>query len=263
VWCRQLLADLERYYDAAPRSAARVEEVGPFTVFVGTGAWSYYARPRLGLEHDYTVADIEAALARKRELGQPESIEWVHETTPSLLGAAREAGLEVLEAPLMVLDRSAWPAPDAPAGTTLRVLDADDPALPEAVAVQHVGFGAAGTAPGPEGHAERNGLVEAEHDFLRERMRRGLTVMAVAEGEYGPVAAGQHQPVDGVTEVVGVATLPVVRRQGLGGAVTGALVEDALKRGVETVFLSAGSEDIARVYGRLGFKRIGTACIVG
>ena len=66
-----------------------------------------------------------------------------------------------------------------------------------------------------------------------------------------------------MSEIVGVATLPVVRRQGLGGAVTGTLVEDALERGVETVFLSAGSEDIARVYGRLGFKRVGTACIVG
>jgi hypothetical protein len=29
------------------------------------------------------------------------------------------------------------------------------------------------------------------------------------------------------------------------------------------VFLSAGSEDIARVYGRLGFRRVGTACIAG
>ena len=54
-----------------------------------------------------------------------------------------------------------------------------------------------------------------------------------------------------------------MRRQGLGGAVTGALVEDALARGVETVFLSAGSDAIARVYARLGFRRVGTACIVG
>jgi predicted GNAT family acetyltransferase len=60
-----------------------------------------------------------------------------------------------------------------------------------------------------------------------------------------------------------VATLPAVRRQGLGGAVTAALVEDALARGAETVFISAGSEAIARVYARLGFKRVGTACIVG
>jgi len=178
------------------------------------------------------------------------------------LGAARAAGLAVLEAPLMVLDRSAWRAPEVPAGITLRVLDAGDPALPEAVAVQHVGFRAAGTAPGPEGLAERNAAVEADHEFLRERLRRGLTVMAVAEGEYGPVAAGGHQPVDDACEVVGVATLPAVRRQGVGGALTGALVEDAVERSVQTVFLSAGSEDIARVYGRLGFKRVGTACIV-
>jgi predicted GNAT family acetyltransferase len=63
--------------------------------------------------------------------------------------------------------------------------------------------------------------------------------------------------------VVGIATLPAVRRQGLGGAITGALVADALAGGAEVVFLSAGSEDIARVYHRLGFRRIGTACIAG
>jgi GNAT superfamily N-acetyltransferase len=260
-----VLAELERYYDAAPRSAARVEEVGPFSVFVGTGPWKYYARPRLGLEHEYTAEDVRAALARKRELGQPESVEWVHETTPSLLGAARAAGLDVLEAPLMVLDRSSWRAPEPPSGVTLRVLGADDrEALAVSRAVQNVGFSAAGTSAGQEGRAERDAAVDDEGlDWLVERTRAGLTVTAVAEGEFGIVAAGAHQPVDAVTEVVGVATLPVVRRQGLGGALTGALVEDALGRGAETVFLSAGSDAIARVYGRLGFKRAGTACIVG
>jgi hypothetical protein len=51
--------------------------------------------------------------------------------------------------------------------------------------------------------------------------------------------------------------------EGLGDAVTGALVEDALEHDAETVFLSAGSDDIARVHHRLGFRRVGTACIVG
>ena len=244
-----------------PRSAARVEEIGPFRVFVGTGAWPFYARPRLDR---FTAADIEAVRARQRELGVPEAFEWVHETTPALLDVVRAAGLEVLEAPLMVLDHSVWRVPEAPSGMTLRVLSADDPALAAARAVQNVGFGAAGTAAGPEGLTEREAATDEDGlDFTRERLRRGVSVMAVAEAEYGPVAAGMHQPVEGVTEVVGVATLPAVRRQGLGGAVTGALVEDALARGVETVFLSAGSEDIARVYGRLGFRRVATACVVG
>jgi predicted GNAT family acetyltransferase len=60
-----------------------------------------------------------------------------------------------------------------------------------------------------------------------------------------------------------VATLPAMRRRGLGAAVTGALVADALAHGAQIVFLSAGSEDVARVYARLGFRRIGTACIAG
>ena len=60
----------------------------------------------------------------------------------------------------------------------------------------------------------------------------------MAENDYGPVAVGTRQPVGAVAEIVGVATLPAVRRQGLGGAVTGALVEHALAHGVETVFLS-------------------------
>jgi predicted GNAT family acetyltransferase len=48
---------------------------------------------------------------------------------------------------------------------------------------------------------------------------------------------------------------------GLGGAVTATLAREALRRGVQTVFLSASDDDVARVYARLGFQRIGTAMI--
>jgi predicted GNAT family acetyltransferase len=65
--------------------------------------------------------------------------------------------------------------------------------------------------------------------------------------------------VEAVTEIVGVATLPVARRRGIGAALTAALVEDAAQRGAATIFLSAGSDDVARVYERAGFRRIGTA----
>jgi ribosomal protein S18 acetylase RimI-like enzyme len=247
-----------------PRSAARTEECGPFTLFVGTGPWPYYARPRLGEAHEFTADDVRLARARKMELGQPEAFEWVHETTPSLLPAAQEAGLEVLEAPLMVLDRSAWRSPDLPRDLTVRILEADDAALATGRAVQYVGFAAPGTAAGPQGRPERDAAVDQGGlDFLRERLRSRVTVMAVAEGELGPVAAGQHQPVGEVTEVVGVATLPAVRRQGLGGAVTAGLVEDALEHGVKLIFLSAGNDEIANVYRRIGFRRVATACIVG
>jgi ribosomal protein S18 acetylase RimI-like enzyme len=247
-----------------PRSAARTEECGPFTLFVGTGPWPYYARPRLSFGHEFSADDVRVARARKMELGQPESFEWVHETTPSLLDAAREAGLEVLEAPLMVLDRGAWRPPDLPRDLTVRILEADDPAVAASRAVQAVGFAAPGTAAGPQGRPERDKATDdGGLDFIRDRIRKGVTVTAIAEGELGPVAAGAHQPVGSVTEIVGVATLPAVRRQGLGAAVTAALVEDALEHGAEIVFLSAGSDAIGNVYRRIGFRRVATACIVG
>jgi GNAT superfamily N-acetyltransferase len=146
----------------------------------------------------------------------------------------------------------------------VRILEADDPAVGPARAVADIAFRAAGTAVGPEGAAERDAAVKQTGlDFLRERLRRRLTVMAVSEADGGPVAVGSHQPVGEVTEIVGVATLPAMRRRGLGGAVTGALVADALAHGAGIVFLSAGSDAIARVYGRLGFRRIATACIAG
>ena len=49
--------------------------------------------------------------------------------------------------------------------------------------------------------------------------------------------------------------------RGLGQALTATLVADARSRGVRTVFLSAGDEDVARVYARLGFRQVGTALI--
>jgi ribosomal protein S18 acetylase RimI-like enzyme len=201
---------------------------------------------------------VAAVRERQRELGHPEAFEWVHETAPELLEVVRGAGIDVLEAPLMLLRE-----PRGADSSGVRILDADDPAVGPSRAVADVGFKAAGTAVGPEGRHERDiSLSEATLDFVRDRMRRRLTVTAVAEDD-GPVAVGSHQPVGDVTEVVGVATLPAYRRRGLGGAVTAALVADALAHGTELVFLSAGSEDVARVYARLGFDRIGTACIAG
>ena len=59
---------------------------------------------------------------------------------------------------------------------------------------------------------------------------------------------------------MGIGTLPAARRRGIGAAVTGRLVADARARGAEIVFLSAAGDAVARLYERLGFHRVGTAC---
>jgi len=259
-----VLDRIERYYDAVPRQAARVEEIGPFTLFVSTAGWPYYARPRLGWADAFTADDVDRVRQRQRELGVPEAFEWVDETTPGLLVAARAGGLAVAELPLQVLGGDGIRA-EAQPDVTVRLLEPDDPALAAAQAVAAVGFAAGGTAIGSAGIAERDEAVsrqpDPEHHQLRDRIKRGVTVVAVAEDTTGPIGIGSHQPVAGVSEVVGVATLPVARRRGIGAAITAELVADARRQGVEIVFLSAGSDDVARIYERVGFQRIATACI--
>ncbi len=133
--------------------------------------------------------------------------------------------------------------------------------LPRIQATVVLGFESPGTEVGPVGPEDREAAAGAQRvEHLRRRLAAGRTVLVVAEGSSGPLAAGSHQPIDGVSELTGIATLPSARRRGIGAAVTSALVADARARGASTVFLSAGSDEIARVYERVGFRRIGTAC---
>ncbi|MFI8501302.1 GNAT family N-acetyltransferase [Streptomyces sp. NPDC085524] len=259
-----ILDSLERYYDTVPRvGGARAEDFGPLTLFVQEGAgWQYYARPALG-GAGATVADVERVLARQRELKVPESFEWVAETTPSLRGPVEAAGLHVHAHPLMVLDAGAAPLPPHP---DVRLLGPDDPLLKAAVTVPALAFAAPGTAVGEAGPAElaaKTAEPWAEEGRARVagKLEAGTTALAAAVRDGVVLCAGQYNPVGDVAEVVGVGTLPSARRQGLALAVTAALVARALEQGARTVFLSAGDEDVARIYGRIGFRRVATALI--
>ncbi len=241
-----LLDRLERYYDAAPRSAADPVECGPFTLFVSRTSWSYYARPHLNLDREVTAADVRALRALQVECKVPEHIEWVTSTTPSLEGAALDAGMEVHRYPLMVLDHEAPVA--KPATGSVRVVAAEDAKLPAVVQAIHQGFGS------------EEMPADDELESIRQRIRDGLQVVVGAFDHVGlPVGGGSHQPIDDVTELVGIATVPYARRRGIGAAVTAALVADALTRSVDLVFLSANDDAVARTYGRVGFTQVATS----
>ncbi|MFJ5669842.1 GNAT family N-acetyltransferase [Micromonospora chalcea] len=266
-----VLARLERFYDAVPRDVARTEEYGALVLFVREGAgWPFYARPRLDATEHPTLADVTAVRARQRELGLPEAFEWVHEHQPDLLAVARSAGLGVLEAPLMLLEPERLPEPGTFSDVPVRVLDpavpgfAADIALRRAVAA--VGFANGGTARGEAGPAERDAAVDGldvaalEEEAARVADGRRVSVLA-GTPEEGALASGMAMRVGDVAEIAGVATLPSARRRGLAAAVTATLARELRAAGTDLIFLSAGSEDIARVYLRVGFRRIGTACI--
>ncbi|WP_441246768.1 GNAT family N-acetyltransferase [Kitasatospora sp. McL0602] len=258
-----LLDRIESYYDAVPRNAARVEDFGPLLLFVKQGpGYPYYARPTPGWTGPPVQrADVDRVRARQRELGVPESFEWVAETAPGLRAAIEASGLAVHEHPLLVHDGSAAPEQDV-----AQVLGADAAELASALAVPRTAFAELGTAIGAAGPAElaehtRACLADGTAARLAERIEAGLTVVAAALVDGAAHCSGQHQPVGEVSEIVAVGTLPSARRQGLAAAVTTALLADAHARGVRTVFLSATDEAVARLYGSLGFRTTATALI--
>jgi GNAT superfamily N-acetyltransferase len=258
---RTLLHRIDAYLDQVPRRVTRTEEVGPFTVFVQQGnGWRYYARPTPGVG-DVTPAEVHTVRRRQRALSQPEAIEWVVELAPSVGPASTAGGLDVVEHPLMHVPVVSFRSSAVPRGVRLEIVrPEDDLALIHAVA--SVGFAAPGTGIGRAGAEALDAAADAVSDGVvsstHEQLAVGNTVTVAAWVNGSPVAIGSHNPCDGVTEIVGVATLPAYRRRGLATAVTSALVEDALSRGVRIVCLSADDTTVARVYARLGFETVGT-----
>jgi ribosomal protein S18 acetylase RimI-like enzyme len=272
---------LERFYDAVPRDAAVTEDIGGFVLFVRDGAgWPFYARPRIGSATP-SAADVTAVRRRQRELGVPEAFEWVHETNPDLLAVARSAGLDVLLAPLMVLQRAAL-VPDLPVtGATIRLLDPGAPGfaadLAASRAVAQLGFGsppnatplesidAAGLIIDVAGPRERDAVPAPSDEVIAAARRRAATgrfVTAVVDSvPDGIVATGMLQSAGDVGEIAGVATLPSARKRGYASQLTASLARHGLQNGLDLIFLSSADEDVARLYSKVGFRRVGTACI--
>ena len=255
-----LLARIDRYLDTVPRAVVRTESIGPFTLFVNEGhGWRYYARPTPG-SSAFTARDVRAVRERQRALEQPEAFEWVTELARGVGPAVTADGMQEYVHPLMHLPPGAFAPVDAPDDVEITLVrPAGDLVLMNAIA--NVAFAVPGTAAGEHDAAElHRAVARADPDtiaFARERIADGFTVMAAARVAGEAIATGSYQPADGAVEITGIATLPAFRRRGIGAALTSFLAQDALTRGAETVFLSADDEDVARVYGRLGFTTIG------
>ncbi|WP_164702277.1 GNAT family N-acetyltransferase [Modestobacter sp. KNN46-3] len=265
-----LLDRIERYFALAPLTDARVHSVGALQVPIGPPEWPHPARPRPGFQGEVAVDDVRAAIALQERAGLPASLEWLGDRCRGLATVARAAGLVVDELPLLVADDPVEVL--LPSEVRLYLVGADDPRLGLYQRLAALAFATPAGAPADD--APRDTPEVARDDpgpaavppteVLRDRVASGSTVMMVAVEDGEPVAIGSHQPVqvDGteISEVVGVATLPRFRGRGLGAGLTSALVEHA-RQTADLVFLSAGDDDVARVYERAGFARVATSCV--
>ncbi|MDR6979854.1 ribosomal protein S18 acetylase RimI-like enzyme [Streptomyces sp. 3330] len=152
---------IERYYATVPLLFADAEDFGPLRLFVRKEPGApYYGGPshaRPTGTAPVGATDIARVRARQRELGVPESFEWLAESAPALRERIEAAGCLVLRRPLMVLppDRPLPPQP-LPGGVTLRALTPDDPALPAALALPRLAFA---KEPLPEAHLTEEPLA--------------------------------------------------------------------------------------------------------
>jgi GNAT superfamily N-acetyltransferase len=257
-----LLQRIEAFYDLVPRANARTEQIGPFTLFVADSGFPYYARPIVGPRSSATEADITEVLERQQELNIPQAFEWLHDVSPDVLPAAEAAGLSVHRCPMMVLETEPTPVAADP-NVEVRILSPDEPDLLAATRVAvGMGFDAGGTDVGTDPAADP---TPPDVTSTIQRIRDGLIVeVAAIDRNTGDVlGGGAHAPraAAGVTELVGIGVRPSARRRGIGLAVAALLAADARRSGIDTVFLSADSDDVARIYARAGFVRRGTSCI--
>jgi ribosomal protein S18 acetylase RimI-like enzyme len=186
-------------------------------------------------------------LERQQALGVPRAIEWVDEVTPSLLPAVRAAGHEPHRYPLLVMPPDVAVVADPRA----RALNPAEPHLSLALGSVSAGFA---------GHDEVEPKDPGRQPELMERV--DLVVVASFEGNR-LCGAGSAAPRGDVAELMGIAVPPGHRGRGHGTAITSTLVAACRERGVEVVFLSAGSDAAADIYRRVGFVDVGTACILG
>ena len=261
---RGLFDCVERYAAAAPLADARPVPAGTLDVPIGSPAWPYPARPRPGAG-PVRADDVRAAVALQEDAGLPAAVEWVVERTPSLGAAAREAGLVVSEFPLLVVDEDPVELL-LPSGVRLYLVGAEDPALPHYQHLLETAFApheddAEDDDLGDDAGDAAEGPSDARTEVLRERVATGRTVVMVALEDGMPVGVGSHHPVDvdgtEMSEIVGVASSPRRRGRGVGAALASALVAQA-RETADLVFLTAGDDDVARLYERVGFAWLGS-----
>jgi ribosomal protein S18 acetylase RimI-like enzyme len=244
---------IENYMRRAAALQYEVIEQPPFVLFINPRdpmRFFNYAHPLQPIGGDLS-GPLAALCATFRARGRLPRFEFVEEYSPELPAALRGAGFsEEGRYELMVcVPESYQPAPAVPGAEIVR-LAADSAAtdIRAYIEVQRAAYEEGETNPASEEDVE---------NFRQNRSGGAQAYLARLDGT--PACVGVYlPPLDSLTELAGIGTLPALRRRGLATALTARAVADAFAAGVEIAYLTAADERAGRVYEQVGFRPYAT-----
>jgi predicted GNAT family acetyltransferase len=218
--------------------------VAPFTAYIDPNdplRFLSYAIPNADVAPDLQAVERLRAVFHERD--RLPRLEWVEEAAPRVAGSLASARMtEELRTPLMACTQAALRAADADvAGLVIGAVADDD--VRDCANLQRVAFG---------------GEPRADDEEVRDPRPTGGGAVLARAGDKAVSAASWTRIVDGLCEIVGVATAEPWRGRGLAGAVTAAAATNAFAAGADVCVLSPGDEVAQRVYARAGFVRVAT-----
>ncbi|MFB7912352.1 GNAT family N-acetyltransferase [Streptomyces sp. NPDC056061] len=220
--------------------------IGPFTVRYNPN-WSIkyanYAIPDRDAEP--TAADLDALVEAFRAHERLPRLEFLPGWAPAVEPALLAAGFTVESRTPIMACAPGGLLPPKPVDGLAVAEPATDAEFDAAALVQHHGYGGTGE---PEG---------GEAAWLREAASGG-GVAALAALDGTPAGAGGCSlPVDGISELAGLAVAAAFRRRGIGAALSAHLTATAFARGCRVVWLEPGDADVERIYAGIGYRRVG------
>jgi len=251
---------VEAYLRQSVALTREVEEIGPFVLFFDLHdalRFFNYAKPSHpflpGEDAPETYDALSHVIVAFAARGRLPRFEFLEEYAPGLSAILQRAGFqEEARQSFMVCEAKDFRPVNSPPGVEVRLLTTGSPVveIQGLITAQRQGFANDDTATASEAEAER----------LRPQLGAfGRCDVVAWRGEEPVGAAGCTAPLDGLSELVGVATPPRFRRRGLGTAVAAAAVAAQLVAGAEAVILTAEDDAAGRIYERIGFRPFGVS----
>jgi ribosomal protein S18 acetylase RimI-like enzyme len=243
---------LQAYLRNSAAERYNTVSIPPFTLFFHpTDRFPYF---NYAIPDEPVTVDVQSQFHALRQeytrRGCQPRFEFIDEYSPDLAAALRAAGfVEEGRQHFMICTPLSFKTPAALQGITISVVPADAPLadVQAYITVQRQGFDPTNTTP----------VTEEEAQGHRATLETGTAFLARLDNV--PVSAGMlMNPLDGITELAGVATLVAYRRRGIASALTAYALQTAFAQGVELACLTAGDAAAGRVYEQAGFFSFAT-----